>query len=110
MRTEHAGWESGTSVPAELRDPLSYRILEVVERSEGVNRGRGPDLDHIVGEVIRGPISRRAAHGRVGVESRVSELVGRDYLRLDGWGAYHVTARGWVEGLERNLEDFTIRK
>jgi hypothetical protein len=106
----NAAREAETGLSVENRDPLSYRILEVVERSEGINRGRGPDLNDIVGEVIRGPISRRAVHGRLGVENRVGELVGREYLRRDGWGAYHVTARGWVEGMERDLEDFAVRK
>lgn len=110
MRTENAGMDPDVKTSAAVRDPLSYRILEVVDHSEDKHRGRGPDLDHIVGEVIRGPISRRAARGRIGVENRVHELVGREYLRLDGWGAYHVTARGWVEGLDRTLEAFSLRK
>jgi hypothetical protein len=110
MRTENAGMEQDAKESVAASDPLSYRILEVVNHSEDKHRGRGPDLDHIVGEVIRGPISRRAAHGRVGVENRLHELVGRGYLRLDGWGAYHITARGWVEGLDRTLEDFSLRK
>lgn len=109
MRAENVGGEQGTRAASALQDPLSHRILEVVDHAEDVHHGRGPNLDQIADAVLQGPIWRRAAHGSAGVESRVHELVGREYLRLDGWGNYHVTARGWVEGLERPLEQFSLR-
>jgi hypothetical protein len=97
------------AIAAALRDPLSFHILEVVERAEDVSGGRGPDLPRILDGVVRETVPQRAQQGRLGVESRLRQLVKRQYLVQDRWGAYHITELGWVEGLERPHRAFTHR-
>lgn len=107
MRIGFSGQEGVAAGGAATRDPVSYRILEAIDESQDEHSGRGLDLDGIIARVIQGPLSSRQMQGRLGVETRVRDLVGLGYLRLDRWGAYHVTSRGWTEGMDRELGDFT---
>ena len=107
MRVDLTRQEGAAAGGTATRDPVSSRILEAVDEAQDVHRGRGLDLDGIVAQVIQGPLSRRQMQGRPGVEIRVRELVGLGFLRLDRWGAYHITSQGWTEGMDRRLEDFT---
>jgi hypothetical protein len=106
MRIGSIGGEKDATSGGAVRDPVGYRILDQIGRVHAQQRGRGPTLDEIVDLMIQGPISRRASQGRAGVEVRLRQLVDAGHLRLDRWGAYHLTAVGWTEGLDRSAEDF----
>lgn len=104
MDGTHLERESRGGERVALLDPGSSRILEVVGDLQIERRGRGVDLAEICDRVIQGPLTRREVEGPEGTARRVHSLAAHGYLRLDPWGVYRITAKGWNEGLGRPPE------